>query len=57
MGWVSDEFDVTVQYESPFDNYIQDCKYTMDGTPKQNGVAGRRIYTIMDMVKSMNIHK
>ena len=40
--------------------YLQECgidaKYTMPGTPQQNGIVERRNRTLLDMVRCMLIH-
>jgi transposase InsO family protein len=45
------------QHLGPFARFLQEhgivAQYTMPGTPDQNGVAERRIRTLMDMVRSM----
>ena len=45
------------QHMGPFAKYLQDCgiiaKYTMLGSPEQNGVAERRNRTLKNMMRSM----
>ncbi|KAL6327870.1 hypothetical protein AAG906_026549 [Vitis piasezkii] len=50
-------YDETGQNPGPFAKFLLECgidaKYTMPGTPQQNGVAERRNRTLLDMVRCM----
>jgi len=50
-------YDESGQHPGPLAKFLEQrgicAKYTMSGTPQQNGVSERRNRTLMDMVRSM----